>query len=319
MTRPKKKSRGTPPSKRPVQHPKARAGGPARAWWPVAALAIALVLVPAAYLALTQRGDDQPTASDEGTSGLPNTPDYHSLLVSGSDRDSLVLGTHDGLYGSADGGQSWRQIALGGQDARNLADVGKGVVWTAGHNVLAKSSDGGLKWRDVSPEGLPHLDIHGFAVDPRRPTTLWAALAGTGLFRSRDNGATFELVSREVGGGVMALAVGPTGSILAGDMQQGLMISDDDGRSWRRALEARLMGLALNPSDPNRIVATGPGILLSTDGGENWDQVLSLDDGAGPVAWSDTAPGVGYAVGFNRTLYRTSDEGMSWQPVGTQG
>lgn len=246
--------------------------------------------------------------------GLPNTPDYHSLLVAPSDPDRILLGTHAGLYESTDGGRSWNQVALEGRDAMNLARSDGDAVWSAGHNVFVKSSDGGGTWSDVRPDGLPSLDVHGFAVDPR-DGTLWAAIAGEGLYRSTDAGASFKLVSDEVGGNVMALAVTPEGRLLAGDMQQGLLASENDGKDWRVAEPAAVMGLAINPDDPAVVVAAGPGILRSRDSGASWEQVFPLAEGAGPVAWSASDPEVGYVVGFDRTFYRTQDRGGSWQPV----
>src|SRR5437870_2147689 len=84
-----------------------------------------------------------------------------------------------------------------------------------------------------------------------------SAVAGNGLYRSTDNGETFELVTSEVGGAVMALAVTRSGDILAGDMQRGLLESTDGGRSWRQVLNAQLAGLAISPSNPKLILATG--------------------------------------------------------------
>lgn len=305
-----------PPKRRPVQAPKRRVEPkPIGRWWPWAAGAAALALaiaIPALILASGGGGDQAASAS---APGLPDTPDYHSLLVAAKNPDTLTLGTHNGLYQSSDGGRTWQSTTLAGQDAMNLGRAEGDVTWTAGHDVLAKSTDGGQTWQDVRPDGLPHLDIHGFAVDPRDETTLWAALAGEGLYRSKDGGTSFELVTREVGAGVMALAVTPSGRILAGDMQQGLFVSDDGGKTWKPTLQAGLMGLAVNPKEPERIVATGPGILLSTDGGRNWDQVLPLEQGAGPVAWSPSQPRVGYVVGFDKTLYTTDDGGATWRPV----
>jgi len=75
------------------------------------------------------------------------------------------------------------------------------------------------------------------------------------------------------------------------------------------------MAIAINPTDPKRIIATGPGILLSTDGGASWRQALKLDQGAGPVAWSASNPKLAYVVGFDRSFYRSVDGGASWQPV----
>jgi photosystem II stability/assembly factor-like uncharacterized protein len=248
--------------------------------------------------------------------GLPDTPDYHSLLVDPADPNRVVLGTHAGLYESKDGGRSWKVAQLQGQDAMNLARASEKTVWAAGHSVLAKSEDGGSTWTDVRPEGLPGLDVHGFATDPRDPNRLFAAVAGQGLYRSTDAGKTFELVSRGVGPNVMALAVTADGRVLAGDMQTGLMVSEDGGTRWRPALQTQVMGLAVNPSDSQIILAAGPGLLRSTDGGQSWNEVHSIPEGAGPVAWSPSDPKIAYAVGFDRRLYRSHDTGATWQPVG---
>jgi hypothetical protein len=285
-----------------------------RPWWLHAGAAAGLAGL-AVVLALALFGGGG--RNGKLSAGLPNTPDYHSLLVSPSDSKRLMLGTHIGLYVSSDGGRHWRFDALSGDDAMNLARPAGGTLWLAGHNVFKRSTDGGLTWSDVDPAGLPSLDIHGFAVDPRNPRTLYAAIAGRGLYRSRDGGRSFSLVSEQVGGNVLALAVLPDGRILAGDMGRGLLESRDGGASWRQALRARLIGLTVNPRDPKRLLATGAGIALSTDGGRSWRSVLDLRDGAGPVAWSTSNPMVAYAVGFDRTLYRSSDGGESWQPVGS--
>ena len=304
-----------PPKRRQVQHPKRRVAGNrgrGRWAWALGAAALALAIAIPAIVLIAARGEESPSGA---AAGLPNTPDYHSLLVATDNADTVTLGTHNGLYQSRDGGRSWQSTTLGGQDAMNLARSSEAVVWTAGHDVFAKSSDSGRTWQDVRPEGLPHLDIHGFAVDPRDPTTLWAALAGEGLYRSTDGGETFALVSGEVGAGVMALAVTPDGRILAADMQQGLHVSTDEGASWEVTLETGLMGLAVNPEQPSLLLAGGPGIMRSTDGGENWDLVMPLEQGAGPVAWAPSQPNTAYVVGFDRTLYTSTDGGQTWQPV----
>jgi len=309
-----------PAKRRPVQAPKRRVEGKAglRRWWPWVAVGPAVTAVAlAAAVIVSRTGDDRASGGGtEATAGLPNTPDYHSLLVAPDNPNLLVLGTHNGLYRSGDAGRTWEKATLAGQDAMNLARADQDVVWAAGHNVLAKSTDGGDTWQDVRPDGLPGHDVHGFAVDPRDPQTLLAAIAGQGLYRSTDGGTSFSVVSKRVGPGVMALAVTPDGRILAGDMQQGLLVSADGGKTWKLTLKAALMGLAVNPSEASRVLATGPGILRSTDGGRKWEQPLPLEEGAGPVAWAPSDPQVAYVVGFDKTLYKTEDGGTIWTAVG---
>lgn len=113
----------------------------------------------------------------------------------------------------------------------------------------------------------------------------------------------------------MALAILPDGRILAGEMQEGLMVSADVGETWKRTLDAGLMGLAVNPRDPRRILATGPGILLSRDGGKTWVEAFRLGAGAGPVGWAPSDPQTAYVVGFDQALYETTDGGETWNAV----
>lgn len=247
--------------------------------------------------------------------GLPHTPDYHALLVSSTNARVLVLGTHAGLYESSDGGRTWRKGPLARKDAMNLVRTRIGRIWAAGHYVLFASDDGGRTWENVRPSGLPNLDLHGFAADPRDGDTLYAAVAHKGLYRSEDGGSTFALVTKEVGGNARGLAVTPAGRIFAADPRRGLLASDDRGRSWTTVLQRGVIGVAVNPMHPRSVLAVGLEIFRSRDGGRRWRSVLRLKHPAEPVAWAPSRPHVAYFVAYDRRLYRTGDGGRTWQPV----
>jgi len=171
----------------------------------------------------------------------------------------------------------------------------------------------------VQPTGLPSLDVHGFAVDPESKR-LWAAVAGAGLYRSGDDGASFSQVTKEVGAGVMGLEVLPGGQILAADMQaQKLLSSDDDGKTWSTPLDRPVMTVASAPDNPKLLLASvlgnDAGIVRSADGGQSWNPVLTLPEGAGPIAWSESDPTTAYVVSLDRTLFRSIDAGLTWQQV----
>ncbi len=317
MAKTKTKTRRAAP--RRVQAPQKRDDKRRRDWVFWVAAAAPFVLAGALGLVFVMnRGGDSATEASPNAATLPATPDYHSLLVAPANPARLWLGTHVGLHESTDGGITWSEAGLSGQDAMNLARPARAskTVWVAGHLVFTKSSDGGESWTDVRPSGLPSLDIHGFTTDPRDPKTLWAAVAGEGLFRSRDGGQSFSRVSSQVGPGVMALGVSPDGRVLAGEMEQGLMTSSDGGKTWDQVLAEGLMGLAINPRTPSRVLATGQsGIWASVDGGSTWRIVQPLLQGAGPVSWAPSAPRTAYVVGFDRILYKSNDAGASWRAV----
>ena len=280
-------------------------------WLPWAVLGVAVVAVGATAV-IVQRNANKPAPAP--AQGLPHTPDYHSLMVSRTNPQQILLGTHLGIYASSDGGRVWRFQSLAGKDAMNLARPGGSTVWMAGHNVMSRSTDGGKTWQSVRPPGLPSYDVHGFA-SSSDGTTLYAAVNGRGLYRSTDGGSSFQVVSKEVGGAVFGLAVRPDGSLLAADLRQGLLESRDGGTHWTRLLRTQVIGLAVNPRDARRIIAAGPGILLSRDGGHTWRQTLQLAQGAGPVAWAPSNPRIAYVVGFDRSFYRTTNGGLTWSRV----
>jgi len=249
--------------------------------------------------------------------GLPHTPDYHSLLVDATDADRVLLGTHVGVYETMDGGRRWTFAGLEGDDAMNLVAISESTIWVAGHEVLKRTTDAGASWKDVRPDGLPGLDIHGFAADPRfrDGSVLYAAVAGEGLYRSDDGGESFAQVSNGVGPAVYGLTVTASGRLFAAE-QRGVFASDDDGRTWRVVLEEEVVGVAARPGESDTILATGSGIFRSTDGGATWDKVQEISEGAWPVAWAPSDPERAYVVGFDRKLYRTTDAGATWATVG---
>jgi photosystem II stability/assembly factor-like uncharacterized protein len=310
----------TKAKRRPVPRSQARApetpARPRRRYSRLIWTATVVVAAGGAFLVAKQQAQGPNEAVAPPATGLPRTPDYHALSVDPADPQHILLGTHVGIYESTDGGRTWKFAGLEGDDAMNFARTSANTVWMAGHMVFKKSADGGRTWNDVDPRGLPSLDIHGFTVDPKDPSLVYAAVAGEGFYGSTDGGASFGLLSKEVGPGVFGLAVSAEGRIFAADPGEGVYASNDGGLSWDSVTRERTVGVAVSPDDPDTVLAAGQhGVLRSRDGGRTWRTVLSLDDGAGPVAWAPSEPKIAYVVGFDRKLYGTADGGASWQPV----
>ncbi len=242
---------------------------------------------------------------------IPKASDYHSLLVLPSDPNTLLLGTHTGLYRSTDGGHTWHAAGLAGEDVMNLVEA-DGTILMGGHNVFAASTDGGKSWSAAKPSGLPSLDVHGLAVDPRNPKTVYAQVAMTGLYRSTDGGRSFSLFSSDVNGMMMQVAITPAGSLVVGDMSRGIFLSST-GKHWLNTAHGAVLGVAVDPSNPKRVVATGGGIAVSEDGGHTWRAALASKVAFGAIAWSPQNPKLVYAVSYDRSLWRSLDGGEHWK------
>ncbi len=153
-----------------------------------------------------------------------------------------------------------------------------GDVWAATEAGLNVSRDGGLSWRRFGEtEGLSGDQVTTIAeqqTDGRNP--IWAATGPPGRRQStgqrgltvtRDGGATFEVVA--AGESVNAIAFDGPRILLAG--QSGLLVSDDDGRTFRAQRSF------FDPTRPTDPVSPDVRVLsVAVQGGFTW---VGTDEG----------------------------------------
>ena len=269
---------------------------------------------------------------------VPYAPWYWTMIVSPSDPKVLVLGTSNGLYRSSDGAKTWHPVGPRGVNMTSLAVSGnsmfaggvpgpnpvirKGTGRTApdGPAVLTISADDGKTWKILHPSGLPNVTLQALASDPAKTGDIYALLNSGKLYRSSDGARSFELVSPKIGAPPWALAVTQNGHLVAGDMDSGGFTSVN-GKTWQKtpftdsAGGKMVMEYAAQPSDPSHVVMTSVGILKSTDGGTTWHLALKSKLMFGPVAWAPSASQVAYAIGFDRSFWRSADGGNTWTKV----
>ena len=266
---------------------------------------VALVAVAIAAFALSR---------PSGRAATPwsrlGTDDVHSLSFVADDPNRLLFGHHGGLSSSTDGGRTWQSLATR-SDAMSLGAASDGSIVIAGHDVFAASRDGGRTWDNIAAK-LPTLDIHGFTRDPAVPARMWAYLATGGLWESNDGGLAWEEIQKEnVLFPVAAKSSG--GTRLFGVTADGLVRSDDGGRTWRTVGSPEIYPIAslTATTDGSVLLAGGPsGLARSNDGGATWMQMPFEGQ---PAAIAMTAGGQTIGIVARSTnFFRSDDGGQTW-------
>ena len=75
------------------------------------------------------------------------------------------------------------------------------------------------------------------------------------------------------------------------------------------------MEYAVQPGDSKRILMSSDGIMMSDDGGKTWHLAMKSKVMFGPDRVAPSASDTAYAVGFDDSLWRTDDAGKTWKKV----
>lgn len=213
-------------------------------------------------------------------------------------------------------------LALAGI-ARGQAPQGE----EADEGPLSAGTFAGLELREIGP-AVCSGRIADVAVDPARPSRWFVAVASGGVWRTENNGTTFEPVfdgqdSFSIGcvtldptnANVVWVGSGENNSQRSVSWGDGVYRSRDGGASWENLglKESEHIGrIAVDPRDPDvvYVAAQGPlwraggerGLYKTTDGGASWVKVLEISEhtGVNEVHLDPRDPDTLYASSYQR-------------------
>lgn len=256
-------------------------------------------------------------------------------------RDRFYVGTRKGLFTFEKGAGGWKQCQedfLGVQVPMLLPDARSGLLHAAvehGHFGIKvhRSSDGGATWEEKEAPSYPEKpDEVPDILDPHRqvpvpwslekvwsletggadePGLLWCGTIPGGLFRSTDDGDSWELVrslwdrperAKWAGGGydfpgIHSICVHPADSkrVAVGISCGGVWLTEDGGESWEQGahgmtydfLPAEQGGADPEGQDPHRMVQCRKNpedfwvqhhcaIYRSRDGARSWTEIKNV-------------------------------------------
>jgi photosystem II stability/assembly factor-like uncharacterized protein len=155
-----------------------------------------------------------------------------------------------------------------------------------------------LKARSIGPAVMGGR-VSDIAIDPRNPFVFYVALGHGGVFKSNDNGVTFDPVFDKqpvLSTGAVAIAPSDSDVIWVGSGEA----NDRNSSGW------------------------GDGVYRSSDGGENWQNVgLKNSRAIARIVVDPKKPEVAYVAamghlwsdGGERGLFKTTDAGKNWKLI----
>lgn len=249
-----------------------------------ATVALTAAAVAAGALALSQAGGDSGSAGSQALPPLEvetGVVHVHGLGVDPGD-GVLYAATHSGLFRVPEQGRATR-VANRAQDTMGFSVVGPGRFIGSGH-----------------PD---------FREDDVRPPLL-------GLIESDDRGETWDRVSLHGKADFHALHAAHDRVYGFDSTSQTFMVSADR-TSWDRRSTLPMADFAVDPGDPDAILATTQqGLVRSTDGGRKWAPVPEAPTLVF-LTWAQQ--GQLYGVTPDGIVQRSADGGATWVERGSIG
>ena len=243
--------------------------------------------------------------------------DRAALAILPVDPNFVFFGDGGGLMWSSNGGVAWQPASIGG-DVQAIAvhPAMPLCVIVAGRDLFLRSYDGGRNWEDVAA-GLPGRDIRALAFGQGDPAALYAFIAGSGLWRSQDDGATWIAVDATLSEAVTAVAVAP-GVVYVGTNGAGVLASYDGGATWASAngivngaLDSpRVWALAYDSGTGMLYAGTDRGLSFTASVGSGWTRRPFEGDVAALALGPDGTTMV--IVTSTGEVFRSRDRGVTW-------
>jgi photosystem II stability/assembly factor-like uncharacterized protein len=261
-------------------------------------------------------------------------------------RNSVSVG--DGVYRTTDGGENWSKLGL--EQTERIAAIAvdpanRDVAWVCALGPLFhdsnergvyKTTDGGKTWSKVLAGANPQTgcamlrrggDGALYAAMWKHRRTPWSFASGgpgSGLFRSRDGGATWQQLTKGFPAGDVgrfAVAVAPSNpKVVYATLESkapALYRSNDGGDSWTEQGTATVIAdrpfyfanMYVDPKDENRVYKAGYTFGVSTDAGKSFQPVLGAAHGDHHVLWIDANDPDQLLIGDDGGLHQSFDRG----------
>jgi photosystem II stability/assembly factor-like uncharacterized protein len=208
------------------------------------------------------------------------------------------------------------------------------ILYVATNDAVYKSRDGGGTW-----EKFPSFSarrVTTLAIDPLLPATIYAGTMGDAVYKSPDGGQHWlphNVGLKEHVSFINQFVFHPALSEkIYAATTVGAYYTKDAGREWEERMNGMkevhiVTSIAINPKDPTVLYGgTTGGMYRSDDAAMSWKKInnglipetelmAAMALGINAIEIDRSNPDLVYA-GTTKGLFRTSDKGEHWEPIG---
>lgn len=193
-----------------------------------------------------------------------------------------------------------------------------------GHSFILSTEDGAETWKRID------LDFVLDSIHMVSEKKGWA-IRGRSLMRSRDGGATWEVVRIPARGRLTSLHARVEGHVVVATAEGQILSTFDEGLSWTTSNHAFVLkdiqfvderfGWMVTIDPSARIGNRQQSLHVTSDGGSTWEQVLSLEKGSPlPFFYNhhqgfvvQSHPQILPTAELRFKVFTTADGGRTWQ------
>lgn len=237
--------------------------------------------------------------------------DIHTLSFTNT---GLFVTGHESGSLSTDEGFTWKPIpSFKNADIMGWATTNLGYL-AGGHNGLFRSAKDGKSFVRFNFFGKVS-DVHALGAAGKN---VYLGSPQVGFLRSTDSGKTWKVVNKKFGQGLMGSMLVDASNplrVIAPDMDNGMVITIDGGKTWTRfGGPSSTMSIDWNRKDPKEIVALSMGTgAITKDNGKTWS-TFPVPMGTSAIALSTAGERVFVAIlsGDRAVVLSSVNGGKSW-------
>jgi len=258
----------------------------------------------------------------------------HALAQAPSNPQVLIAGTLEGVFRSADSGNTWSLISpAGSREIHNIESLAidpknPDIVYAGTWHLPWKTADGGKSWHNIKQGIIEDSDVFSIIVDSVSPRVVYLS-ACSGIYKSENGGLLFHKIHGipSEARRTRSLEQDPENhDVVYAGTTEGLYKTANAGKTFARMTDENVVvnDVYVDPADSTRVLLATDrsGVLASRDAGVTFtasNQGISERKVAALLV-DRSDPNRLYAGVVNDKAYggvfRSSDGGAHWEQLG---